>query len=264
MKKSNDICGIYYFTNKINNKIYVGQSVTIHNRKLGHLNALRNNKHSNVHLQRAFNKYGEECLIHSVGALCPKEYLDNMENKFIKLFNSSNRKFGYNIRTENNKFPIESKIKLSKALKNNSDVVKARVKMWLTRKRTKINQYDLNGVFIKTWNSTPEISKKLKISQSTIRKICTQSHGCYSLKGFMFREHNNSIDNIEPYNRYKKVKIVNKVKQVNCYDKITKELIKTYKNASIAAKELNIDSSCISKCCNGKIYYYKQYNFKYN
>ena len=45
----------------------------------------------------------------------------------------------------------------------------------------KINQYDLNGNFIKTWNSQLEIQKELKIPQANIsaviRGIYKQTHG---------------------------------------------------------------------------------------
>ncbi len=265
MKKGNDISGIYYFTNIINNKVYIGKSVTIHNRKLGHLNDLRNNRHVNMHFQRAFNKYGEENFIHNILAKCPREYLDRMENKFVKLFNASNRKFGYNIRTEENKFPVESIVKLKKSLKNNEKVIAARIEMWKTRKRNKINQYDLQGNFVKTWTSTSEASKTLKIHQSLIRKVCTGNYGLYSIKQFMFRDYINT-DNINPCTsiRVKKIKIVSRtIKKVNCYDKITKELLATYKNGTDAAILLGLDSSCISKCCKDKIKYYKKYIFKY-
>ncbi len=265
MKAENDTCGIYYFTNILNNKIYIGQSVTIHNRKLGHLNDLRNNRHANSHLQRAFNKYGEENFKHNILAKCPKEYLDKMENKFVKIYKAADRKYGYNIRTEENKFPIESILKLKKALKDNNKVKEAKIKMWETRKRNKINQYDLQGNFIRTWTSTVEASKILKIHQSLIRKVCIGNHGLYSIKGFMFRDYIN-IDNINPCVsiKIKKIKIVSrKIKKVDCFDKHSKILLNTYKNASDAAKLLSLDSSCVSKCCKGKIKYYKTYIFKY-
>ena len=52
--------GIYTITNTKNRKAYVGSSCDYKKRKEGHINSLRNNKHSNKHLQRAWNKYGEE------------------------------------------------------------------------------------------------------------------------------------------------------------------------------------------------------------
>lgn len=36
----------------------------------------------------------------------------------------------------------------------------------------KIEQYDLNGFYIKTWNSQSEIERELKIKQANISKVC--------------------------------------------------------------------------------------------
>ena len=42
--------GIYMILNKINNKVYIGQSVNVGDRLDGHLRELRKGKHINVHL----------------------------------------------------------------------------------------------------------------------------------------------------------------------------------------------------------------------
>lgn len=51
---------IYMITNKTNNKCYIGSAVNGRKRKNDHINLLRNGKHYNDYLQKAFNKYGEE------------------------------------------------------------------------------------------------------------------------------------------------------------------------------------------------------------
>lgn len=52
--------GIYKITNLINKKIYIGSSCYIKRRWSEHKSDLNNNSHCNKHLQRAWNKYGEE------------------------------------------------------------------------------------------------------------------------------------------------------------------------------------------------------------
>jgi len=53
---------IYIIQNKINNKCYVGLTVTtLKNRKRSHISSLNKNKHGNKYLQRSWNKYGKEC-----------------------------------------------------------------------------------------------------------------------------------------------------------------------------------------------------------
>ena len=51
---------IYYITNKVNKKQYIGETINFEERKAKHLAALRSNKHHSIKLQRAYNKYGEE------------------------------------------------------------------------------------------------------------------------------------------------------------------------------------------------------------
>ena len=51
--------GIYQIQNKINGKIYIGQSIDIEKRLKQHLRYLRKSQHYNSHFQNAFDKYGE-------------------------------------------------------------------------------------------------------------------------------------------------------------------------------------------------------------
>lgn len=51
--------GIYKILNTVNGKFYVGSAVSLERRKQEHFTSLRKGKHSNVLLQRSFNKYGE-------------------------------------------------------------------------------------------------------------------------------------------------------------------------------------------------------------
>lgn len=58
--------GIYTITNKENGNFYIGSSVNLKKRWKRHKSNLRTNKHDNAHLQRAWNKYGEDCFEFSV------------------------------------------------------------------------------------------------------------------------------------------------------------------------------------------------------
>lgn len=51
---------IYKIENKLNQNLYIGITTNPQVRKNRHFNYLRLNKHPNLHLQSAFNKYGEE------------------------------------------------------------------------------------------------------------------------------------------------------------------------------------------------------------
>ena len=66
--------GIYTITNTENHKVYIGSTIRFRKRWIQHRGSLRREQHSNLHLQRAWNKYGEDAFEFSV-----LEYLDNPE-----------------------------------------------------------------------------------------------------------------------------------------------------------------------------------------
>ena len=90
--------GIYKIENKVNSKVYIGQSVNIENRWKGHKSKLRNNKHQNDYLQKSWNKYGEENFDFSVLCECEKDKLDEKEIYYINQYKSTDDKYGYNLR----------------------------------------------------------------------------------------------------------------------------------------------------------------------
>jgi len=75
--------GIYGIKNKVNGKIYIGQSVQIRKRKTRHFYELRHGKHRNQHLQKSFDQYGENNFEFITLQLCKQEELNDLEQKFI-------------------------------------------------------------------------------------------------------------------------------------------------------------------------------------
>ncbi|AEO93614.1 homing endonuclease [Bacillus phage G] len=92
--------GIYMIRNKINNKKYIGQAVNIISRwRNGHLLPLRKKKHHNDHLQKSWNKYGEEnfeLLILKIFENHKQDLLDKYEKYFIAYYKTINSQYGYN------------------------------------------------------------------------------------------------------------------------------------------------------------------------
>ena len=101
MPYKNKLVGIYKITNIVNDKIYVGQSIAIKQRWSQHKAKLRKNKHGNCHLQKAWNKYGEENFKFSVleylDTDISKDFLTEREQYWIDYYDSSNKNLGYNI-----------------------------------------------------------------------------------------------------------------------------------------------------------------------
>lgn len=52
--------GVYYIQNCTSNKFYVGSSFDVYGRIKSHLNLLQRNAHTNIHMQRSYNKHGPD------------------------------------------------------------------------------------------------------------------------------------------------------------------------------------------------------------
>lgn len=120
---------IYKITNKVNDKVYIGQTT----RKNGfkgrysakgdgiervykyHVRQKRNGESCNEHLLKSIEKYGlenfEVCEIFDMAF--SKEELNIKEEVYIQLYNSIDRKNGYNFKEggNNNKYSDDSKVK---------------------------------------------------------------------------------------------------------------------------------------------------------
>lgn len=86
---------IYEIKNLINGKRYIGQSYHPKHRKACHLSLLRRNKHHNIKLQNAFNKYGENNLLFNVILECNPDEINRIEKYYIWLYDTY--KTGYNM-----------------------------------------------------------------------------------------------------------------------------------------------------------------------
>jgi group I intron endonuclease len=84
------ISGVYQILNKINGKGYIGSAANIQQRRCKHLSYLRQGNHDNLHLQRAWNKYGAEAFEFSVLELCEKRLLTLVEQIYINRFGMEN------------------------------------------------------------------------------------------------------------------------------------------------------------------------------
>lgn len=89
--------GIYKIENLLNGKVYIGGSKNIKRRWQQHLTRLRNNKHKSSHLQNSFNKYGQQAFKFTTVLECQSEKLFYFEDIYIKIYQSIDRKFGYNL-----------------------------------------------------------------------------------------------------------------------------------------------------------------------
>lgn len=88
--------GIYMIKNIANGKVYVGKAKDIIGRWGAHVGGLLKNKHGNEHLQRAWNKYGEENFYFTILEEVELENQDEREKYWIQHCKSYDPQFGYN------------------------------------------------------------------------------------------------------------------------------------------------------------------------
>ena len=137
---------IYALDNTITGKRYIGQTQDLGWRKVTHRGKLKNNKHPNSKLQEDWNKYGEKAFEYSVIEYCDRSVANEREMYYISLFDTVNK--GYNISiggTNGHNFP-----------------------------RRKIKQYDIEGNFIREWESAAEAARAFKANRGQITHAIIQ------------------------------------------------------------------------------------------
>lgn len=95
--------GIYKILNLVNNKVYIGSSIHLARRCSEHIvryTSPNNKEPVNKYLKRAFNKYGADNFEFHAIEYCDLEKLIEREQYYMDLYNSYNRKYGYNLRTK--------------------------------------------------------------------------------------------------------------------------------------------------------------------
>lgn len=186
-------CVIYRFKNKVNGKVYIGQtSTSLHNRVVQHMtNSRPNTKAHKAYFQKALNKYGIQNFDLDIIEICAnKEELDERERYWIAYYNSTNKQFGYNIDSGGSKgkktkglSPEHKQALLMANLgKPRSESTKQKLREIHKQKwqdpvfkqkhiknfeklmgwnKVSVYQYDLNGQFVKRWNSIADVTTVL-------------------------------------------------------------------------------------------------------
>ena len=151
---------IYLIINKINSKLYVGQTIrSIESRWKQHMVDIKRLK---THLANAIKKYGKENFsIHKIIECETRDELNKQEAYWIKYFDTKNPKKGYNMTIGGDFIHPSSPEILYKKFKANEETIQNILKMYCIGKQTK------------------EIIKIFKISKTTARNIVNGSYGLY-------------------------------------------------------------------------------------
>ena len=213
--------GIYKITNKVNNKIYIGQSVHVHHRWREHYSEPSDGSL----IDMAIKKYGKENFIFEVLEECSIDELNEKELHYSQLFPNCYTPKGYNI-----------------VLCGNSNRVTINFKQ--------VSCYDLNGNKIKTFDCINDAARFYNIADTNIGECCKHRVGAITINN-MYWEYGNQ-DNIVPI---KPKTGKHGGKTVYQYDLTTGVYLQSFSSLANAERFLNKPggNKNISAACLGKI-----------
>lgn len=247
---------IYLFVNNINNKVYVGQTMTkFYSRFTAHFGDTHT-KQDKLPFHSAIRKYGWDNFSKYIiwqseifernenNKKILKDILNDKEVEFVRQYNSNNPEFGYNAtdggyyipKNLNTKDSIEKAIKTRNDNKSNYMLGRIYEKHHLA---VPILQYSTDKTFIKEWSCIKLAEDSLNVS--IYPKNITSG-------GYFWCYKTNNVQKVleDKYNRLKLLpKDCGKSKIVYCFD-LFGEFVESFDSCGIAAKFIGCNQSEIS------------------
>jgi len=217
------VSGIYKITNKINGKIYIGQACNIVTRIRKHKNTI-NSKRNNYPIYYDMIKYGFDSFEVSVlEVVYGEDYRRERETFWIKKLRPEYNSTGGGIYDT----PESTRKKISESRLNKIGIP--------------INQYDIDGNFIKSWATIKLATISLNLIHTNICAVCRGK--AKSTGGFIFK-YATDASVAGP-------RIDSKARSINQYD-LNGVFIKKWPSLSSASKHINVHISTLFKCLQKK------------
>lgn len=159
-----NFCGIYMITNFVNNKRYIGSSIHIGQRLWEHRSELRHNRHSNVHLQKAWNKYGEDNFNFAILEKCSPDERFKREQFYVDTLKPE-----YNICVEIVENPPISKNTRKKHSETRKKLMAEGI-IPLTNNKP-VYVYYKDGSFVGKWESIRKAAQALGLHYSSACRV---------------------------------------------------------------------------------------------
>ena len=255
---------IYKATSATTGKVYIGQTTQTLQERINQHNSHAFGHQYNYHFHNAIRKYGTKDFTYEIieDGIKSAETLNEREKYWISYYNSYYDGYnstmggdgtvrrddelivklfkdgyttqeiceitGYNRQTIYRSYGVNGLAKKNNARKNEQ-----------VRERCSraVEQYSLDGEYIKTWRSATDCGKELG-NQSLISANCRQEESILSAYGFLFKYEDDPRDISEWVARLKNKKNSGKPKkEIEQYDS-DNNLVCTYESASAAATAL--------------------------
>lgn len=274
---------IYKIQNKINNKIYIGQTRYNINKRWSEHCFSSFELNSNYPLHRAIRKYGKENFTIDIVEEISDDLLNEHEVYWIGFYHSyAPLGKGYNatLGGEGNRL-YEAQViydlwdkglcitQISEQIGADRHIItdilssysnysieesdrRGHELLWQKRSR-KVQQYDLKGNYINTFDNLMDAQRKTGISQKNI--FSAVAHKSYSAGGYQWKYINDDcvITNI-----------LNKTKrQKQAVIQILEDKEIEYESAAEASRQTGISDVCIRRVCKGKSLTAGGYKWKY-
>lgn len=260
--------GIYKITNKLNNKVYIGQSNNIQRRFEEHK---YQEKNSAIH--NAIKKYGLENFNFEIIEECSLEELDEKEIFWIKYYNSFEDGYNLTLGGQARCFYDIDKIYQEYLLTENMAITAKKVGCHISTIRQILRKFDINKTecqlekpveqidpktlqVIKIYDSIADASRVLGITKDAISMAANGIHN--SCQGYFWRFVGEKKDFI---------KIKKQKQKVYQLDKNTEKIINTFESMADAAESLGKDrkngGSRICAVCKGRKPTAYGYKWKY-
>lgn len=178
---------IYKITNKINGKCYIGQTRDFKNRIRKHIKDSKWDKKSHYPLYRAINKYGWDNFdIDIIDDCFDLDDMNKKEEFWIKKYNSTISKYGYNVQAGGSNISSERLSKVLSKAKSNGTAHDMRV----------INLTD-NIIYRSGHECIRQEYPNMKSKNCAIHKVCDPKSRYYKYKGKEYRYLDNDGNIIE-------------------------------------------------------------------
>lgn len=262
-----DVYGVIYcIRNRINNKVYIGQTIKKGGFDERYNNDVFKNTHNN-HLKKSILKYGIENfeIDKEFDVAYSQDELNRLEYMYIKIYNSTDSNYGYNKKDggRGGHLSQETKQKIREANsgKNNHMFGKTHTKearFKISKNHARISGENHSASKKVICLTTKEIFDSIRVA-SKFYKINNPSNIIENCKNM--RKYSGFSSNGLPliwmyYDDYKistKSEIKRKIKNTfNTYI-VCLNNNKIFKGQTEASNFYNVDGSSIAKCCRGKL-----------